>query len=212
MVDTKAILSEPLKDIWSHQLFANFCTYKPVAPASVLRNSLLFIGINPSRSKDEKIPIDSEDRCSSHFYSLTQNSNYKYFNKFADIASKTNVQWTHFDLLYMQETNQNIVKHILGQPHGNEFIEKQLHLSKQIFDACSPKVIVVNNSLARDFLKDRLKLKFEFNEDIGTEMYNNVPVFFTSMLTGQRALDNGSYERLVWHIKYAIKKTENNYR
>jgi hypothetical protein len=33
----------------------------------------------------------------------------------------------------------------------------------------------------------------------------NIPIFFTSMLTGQRALDKGSYARLIWHIKYALR-------
>jgi len=37
-------------------------------------------------------------------------------------------------------------------------------------------------------------------------MLKNVPIFFTSMLTGQRALDNGSFERLIWHINFVLGK------
>jgi hypothetical protein len=53
---------------------------------------------------------------------------------------------------------------------------------------------------------------FEFDENLGTHKIvnnselENVPVFFTSMLSGQRALDNGSYQRLIWHIKYVLNK------
>lgn len=32
-----------------------------------------------------------------------------------------------------------------------------------------------------------------------------IPLFFSGMLTGQRALDNGSFERLKWHIKKAVE-------
>jgi hypothetical protein len=31
------------------------------------------------------------------------------------------------------------------------------------------------------------------------------PIFFTSMLSGQRALDLGSFDRLIWHIKHIQK-------
>jgi len=53
---------------------------------------------------------------------------------------------------------------------------------------------------------------FEFDDEIGTyriiknDKLKHTPVFFTSMLTGQRALDLGSYERLIWHILFVLKK------
>ena len=95
-----------------------------------------------------------------------------------------------------------------------------MEISKQIIEEAKPKIIVVNNSLARRFLGfdkgekneqvyyEWIGFDFKFDDDIGThriinnEMLNGTPVFFTSMLTGQRALDNGSYERLIWHINY----------
>ena len=54
---------------------------------------------------------------------------------------------------------------------------------------------------------------FVFNDDIGTYLWNNTPVFFSSMLSGQRALDIGSMERLKWQVKRAlqeIKKLEHD--
>ena len=100
-----------------------------------------------------------------------------------------------------------------------EFIVKQLEMSKSMLELIKPSIIVVNNSLARTLLGfDRgwLNYTFEFNDDFGTHIITNkdsllygVPVFFTSMLTGQRALDKGSYRRLIWHIKFAINKLQN---
>lgn len=51
-----------------------------------------------------------------------------------------------------------------------------------------------------------MNFAFKFDNNIGThiitepEILASVPVFFTSMLSGQRALDIGSFERLKWHI------------
>jgi hypothetical protein len=50
-----------------------------------------------------------------------------------------------------------------------------------------------------------------FDSEMGTHKIinqvelENIPIFFTSMLTDQRALDKGSYARLIWHIKYALR-------
>lgn len=53
-----------------------------------------------------------------------------------------------------------------------------------------------------------LYVDFKWDEELGTYTYKNNPFFFSSMLTGQRALDNGSFERLVWHIKKVKSKLE----
>jgi hypothetical protein len=100
------------------------------------------------------------------------------------------------------------------------FIWEQLEVSKQILEKTIPKALVVCNTKARLLLeKDKIAntnlwMDYDFGEiedDLGTfrmktktsNLYN-VPIFFSSMLTGQRALDNGSYERLKWQIKRAL--------
>lgn len=39
-------------------------------------------------------------------------------------------------------------------------------------------------------------------------MYNlgekRVPVFYSGMLSGAHAVGNGSFDRLIWHIKYLL--------
>jgi hypothetical protein len=205
MIDTKVHLTAALKNIWINDLYKDFCIYKPVAPENILKNKLLFIGINPSRSKKEELPKTSIERCAVSFYPQRQTAHHKYFKKFAIISEKTNIEWTHFDLLFAQETQQSIIKNILvKQSNGKEFIKEQLKVSRELFDLCEPKVIVVNNTLARDLMWGEMNMNFVFDEKIGTHLWGKTPVFFTSMLTGQRALDNGSFERLVWHIKRAI--------
>jgi hypothetical protein len=80
---------------------------------------------------------------------------------------------------------------------------------EKVIEEAKPKLFIVNNTLSRKFLgKDKVNnnnvwmdLDFVWDKKIGTYRYKNIPFYFTSMLTGQRALDLGSYERLIWQIK-----------
>lgn len=168
-------------------------------------NSLMFIGINPSYNG---IPGDL-------FYDNSHGATHKYFKKFIEISSEVGLNWSHLDLLFLRETNQKEVKSLGENRLGHTFYDEQLKISKKIIETTKPKIIVVNNTYARDLLHSHSfttpKYDFEFDEKIGTErivnneILNGVPIFFTSMLTGQRALDLGSYKRLIWHIKHVMK-------
>ncbi len=62
---------------------------------------------------------------------------------------------------------------------------------------------------------NELAFKMKFNEDYGTYVIddndcsrlNGTPVFFSGMLSGQRALDMGSLQRLIYHVQWVISKT-----
>ncbi len=124
-------------------------------------------------------------------------------------------------MLFLRETNQKYIDTICkNYPEGLNFIWQQLLVTKEILEELSPKVIIVSNTKARLFLgKERIKDRniwlgydFVFDDEIGTDRIMNkdsklygIPVFFTSMLSGQRAIDNGSFERLKWHIKRVIR-------
>lgn len=175
------------------------------SPDNIEEDALLFIGLNPSNSNTSSI-LD--------YYSLEQNSNeHPYFKKFEDIASYCNTNWTHLDMLFIRETEQKQIGKLLNGI-GLEFICEQLQLSKILIEKSNPKAIVVCNTLSRTFLgADKkngkniwLDFEFLFDEELGTYRWKNIPVFFSGMLTGQRALDKGSYERLRWHIKKVLQE------
>ena len=56
-------------------------------------------------------------------------------------------------------------------------------------------------------------LDFYFDEEFGSHRVTHVPelknthFLFTSMLSGQRALDLGSRERLIWQVRRILKNT-----
>lgn len=194
------IIHDELVAISREPSFAGF-PQSFVYPDTLERNSILFIGINPSAQKDDLKGV--------HSYSLSQDgSHHQYFKKFEDIAKYCKTKWSHLDLLYFKETQQTKVHEILKTDLGKEFVWKQLQITDRLIKKSAAKVIVVNNTLARDLLgfagRGWLDYKFEFNNELGTYLWNDTPVFFSSMLTGQRALDVGSYERLQWHIRKAL--------
>ena len=194
--------------IWQDEKYQNLPFIKRgYAIQSVIPfDSILFIGINPSF--DEK----KNKHFKSFFYDVHKSEVlHSYFRKFEDIATKTNMQWSHFDLLFLRETNQNNIKQMHNDMLGREFLNEQLKISKTVIETSQPKIIVISNAFARDLFLHECKFETYFDDTIGTHrIINNtqlegIPVFFTSMLTGQRALDNGSYERLIWHLKEVLK-------
>lgn len=212
-VSVKSEFGKEIKDILDSTTYQDmpFIDRGFVCIDVIPHDAILFIGLNPSYPKGS-LPSDID------FYSLKEQKNeYKpYFGKLEKIGQS---DWSHMDMLYVRETSQKAVIDILNQKVGLEFICKQLEVSKKILEAAKPKLLVVCNTQAATFLgKNKSNNKqvwmgydFKFDEVIGTHRItnedsslNNIPVFFTSMLSGQRALDNGSFERLKWHIKFAL--------
>lgn len=209
-----------INQVWDYKVFDDIAVRERgyAVQDNILINSLLFIGINPSFGGE----------VGNFFYDNDQQGKvHKYFRKFQDISAKVELPWSHFDLLFVKETQQSKIEEICSEKNGIDFIVRQLEISKRVIELAQPIMIVVNNTLARKFLgfnKDKAKNQdiwldydFEFDNNIGTYIIKsgpleNVPVFFTSMLTGQRALDNGSYERLIWHINFAIEKLSVKYK
>ena len=211
---------EAVKQIWDNDKYNNIPIKQHgyALQETIEKGALLFVGLNPSNP-------NKDNWCG--FYNNTQertDDTHKYFSKFIDISKEVGLSWSHIDLLFVRWTNQKEVEQIMSEENGVEFLWEQLMISKQIIEEAKPEIIVVNNSLARRLLGFEKKgvetgkpfdvwmgFDFEFDNNIGThritnnEILSGTPVFFTSMLTGQRALDNGSYQRLIWHINYVKK-------
>lgn len=177
--------------------------------------TILFVGINPSYRKNDQNHKES-------FWNPPQDSDDPYFKKYGELANRCKTRWSHIDLLGLRETKQDALKKLEKTHLG--FIHEHLKLTREMLEAKKPLVIVVTDTVARKYLgKERSKdgsknvwmgYEFEFDDDLGTDVITNkdsilrgVPAFFSSMLSGQRALDNGSFERLCWHVKEVLTKT-----
>jgi hypothetical protein len=199
----------------------------PIAPKYVKKDSLLFIGINPSFRNGAEI-LETEKPIG--FYELNtsiEKINIPYFEKFKDIASYCKTDWTHLDLFFIRESKQKLIDNLTFDKIP--FLSKQLDISFEIIENAQPKLIVVPNALASEFFGKMKKRHYAFDkiwkghefffedneccnkkrtfdDSIGTYRIfiggKSVPILFSSMLSGQRALDIGSYERLKWQINY----------
>ncbi|MBL0316357.1 MAG: hypothetical protein IPP69_11475 [Flavobacteriales bacterium] len=139
------------------------------------------------------------------------------------LIEKWTISWSHLDLFCFRETNQRYVLDLLKSEHGIDFLKIQFDLFRSILEVANPKIIVVCNALARDILNYKssmgnligVNFEYEFDYKIGTPRIvsegplNDKPIFFSSMLSGQRALDRGSFERLGWHINYVLNIINN---
>jgi hypothetical protein len=229
MIDIEKDYKQKVIDIWekydSIQILDEIeCEYRksPLLPQSIETDSVLFVGCNPS-FRSGAIIINKE----IEFYPInieSKKTEIQYFEKIKDVASKSGMpSWSHLDLLFLRETNQKIVE-ILTYSNV-DFVQEQLDIAFDIIERASPRLIVVPNALASEFFgKKKAKhesfnriwkgynLDFEkdLDNEIGTYKINiggkMTPVIFTGMLSGQRALDIGSYERLIWQIKMILEK------
>jgi len=186
---------------------------------------VLFIGVNPSY-KDDNPTIKST-------YQKPPNKP-GYFRPFYKVeedlkkAYSRDITWTHVDLLAVREPQQSYIENYLYQKkQGIEFVTESLEVSKEIIEHFNPKVIVVPNLLGRELMSRNRKtladgrvvgkwmdFEFEFDTDLGTDKIvdggslNGTPVFFTGMLSGQKSIDRGTFQRLVWHIESVLAKTK----
>jgi len=227
-IDLESVYREKVLNIWKKYKDLDVmnvpdCDYRksPLLPKTINKEAILFIGINPAFSKRRK---DVVNNIEIEFYPILSEEikDITYFEKIKDIAKYcNNSAWTHLDLFFIRETNQELIEKLSYE--NVDFLQAQLDISFDIINEAAPKVIVVSNSLASEFFGKRKKkhlslekiwlgfnLDFDkdFDKEIGTYTIQisgkNVPIIFSGMLSGQRALDIGSFERLKWQIKMIL--------
>jgi hypothetical protein len=186
-------------------------------------SDILYVGINPSFSEGSK----------NENFVFDRNSPHSYFEPFRSIKKELenepyllkDIKWTHLDVLVFRKTNQKYIDTLFQKDNGIHFVYEQVMIARERIIHIQPKVIVVSNTKAKELMgKNRFKpenqdeevgvwmdFQFEFDMENGSHRITNVPelahthVFFSSMLSGQRALDLGSRERLVWQIGRTLK-------
>ena len=216
-VDIKKQFGDRIEAIWKeirlqNQKLEAIKALGYALPQTIQKNAVLFIGTNPSFNKG--------DKPGSKYYPLESNE-HPYFTRFRTLSEGTGLPWAHLDLLFVRETSQKAIVSFLKDARGKAFLMRQFALSKEMLVRARPSIVMVSNTLARDLLcggdekllgAEDSPFEFAFDDALGTrKIVNhptlaNTPVFFTSMLTGQRALDKGSFERLIWHCKYVHNK------
>lgn len=134
------------------------------------------------------------------------NKSAPYFDVFNEVIRNTGYsEWEHIDLFYMSETDQHEIKKLRKNPIYSRFFDEQVSITKDLIKLLEPEVIIVANAHSAKILKSSFNLG-NIDDKLGTYLLEmnqkQIPVFFSSMLSGQRALDVESRIRLNWHLKY----------
>lgn len=169
------------------------------------KDGLLLVGINPSFDKNFKGPCASVVRDSD-------NGGYQhpYFVKPKKLNEDIGIGcFSHVDMFSVRTRHQYVVQAIVNDPDSQEFVEEQLGLFRNIVNGASPRAIVVINAFASNLIRTGRALgPLDYDKDLGVDIYKidekRVPVFYSGMLSGAHAVDNGSFNRLIWHIKYVL--------
>ena len=132
--------------------------------------------------------------------------NHPYFNRPREIANKVGLDWQHVDLFLYKATNQETFTSRITEK-GEQFARDQIELFGQVITKIAPCCLAVINAGASEKLQGYFKDELAWDDECGFHWFRNkIPIFFSSMLSGQRALDRESYERLKWHICLAVGK------
>lgn len=223
-------INKKIIQIW-RQFFKSNLTYAPLFYDDFKKGGLLFVGYNPSfpnrnwiflkQTEYEKISPKTFFKWKNisknpklirdciNIEKYAQQNYLSYFRRIQMIANNSNLFWQHIDLFLRRETSQN-KKYIMNGRKLNDFGEAQFRLFEEILKTILPKCIIIINALSSKIIREKFIKNLEWSESKGYHFLKisnkKVPIFFSSMLSGKRALDTGSYERLLWQIKQATKK------
>lgn len=226
-------INQKIIELWNKYFADNSEVCAPLFYEEFKKNSLLFVGMNPSFSARgfNSILKDTEytDLDPTVFFKWSNISsnlnlvddcikieNYAqakyslYFGRPIEISKKLGIDWQHIDLFLYKETSQkDFMKRIRDGKKLNKFALDQIALFEEILVEIDPQCIVVGNAFASELLREHINNDLSWDGNKGFHWFTRggkkIPMFFSSMLSGQRALDRWSYERLVWHIGQAIK-------
>lgn len=199
-------------------------------------NAILFIGINPSFDA-KKQKTQSQEGYSPIYDFNDMKNNPGFYGKAISIVEDlnrdgVNFSFGHHDLFPVRETNQKKIEGMF-QNKGDKlspkdefsiFIHESLKWSEEVVIQSKPAMIVVLNAFASKLFFDyqiegnHSLLNFVPADDelwcpeLGTDFVRignkPVPILFSGMLSGQRALDRGSEFRLRWHINFILKNED----
>jgi len=194
----------------------------PIQYPELAKQSVVFVGINPSEGtvvprvrdprqlKDPRLAASVALRDRESFGLEVGIPCHRYFRLLDELSPPG---WAHVDLFPVRERKQERLRAILSLGGDLHPIAKEwLALTMSFLIALKPRLVVVVNALAARLVEHhaRAAWSLQFVEDGGWYAgtlpgVGVVPFLFSGMVTGQRALDRYSRDRLRWHISRALR-------
>ncbi len=227
-------INSDLASLWRETFGSDSQAYAPLPYTVPTRDAIVFIGMNPSFSSrgwksllqrvarpdiDPKSffkwpsPEDFDEQLAHKLEALAR-EHYPFFAPHKALAAALKLKWEHIDLFAYRETDQSKAKSLVvaneSEVRLTKFGEDQFKLFEEVLALAQPRAVVVVNALASQIYRARRKPQFDssaghYIDQALTE--RPVPVFFSGMLTGARALDRFSKDRLFWQVANALGKS-----
>lgn len=174
---------------------------KPIFSADGVKDSILFVGVNPSyNSNDDRIFVRSEDDKSLMYGSLYQIPDApNYFKALEYFAEKAGFPYSHINLLYARENDRDL---LLQQDHN--FIREQLELSYDTILNINPKAVVFFTDYCKDLIFAHWVNPASEKSDSYILNGTKIPTFFTDDIT---TMDDTTQSAFIQKIKIILSKT-----
>ena len=173
---------------------------KPIFSADGVRDSILYVGVNPSYNpSDDDVLISSADNQSLMYGSFYQRSDAPdYFKSLEEFASMLGKGYTHINLLYARENNRDF---LLGC--NSDFIREQLELTYETIIKVNPLVIVFFSDYCKDMIFGADRWVDPQTEKDGHYILRgtNIPIYFSDDIT---AIDDSQRMALLRKVKTVI--------
>ena len=207
-----------LRKIWNENSVNSLAKYAPCFFAQLKKSKLTFVGLNPSfpkrkKEKNEAAYIWNKLSESQKDQLIIEEQNnfgsYKpYYRKFRQISNEIcgsdhTSNWNHLDVFAVRETKSKVLMDYINLNKTDLFIRHQLSLFRELLIELKPSTVVVCNANASRIIKELFALvyniEFGFFESKNSDLSN--PFHLGCMVSGTRAMDIFSFQRLIWHIK-----------
>ena len=195
-----------LADIWDRYRpkIGKFTEHRPIFVSDGPERSILFVGVNPSFSKDDdNVLIHSKDDKSLYYQSLYGEADIPQYFRLLEAFSKDvgeDIPYAHINLLYAREDNRERL--LLSD---SNFIREQLELSYDSIALLKPRVIIFFSKYCKDLIfgVDRWVDPGSHNKESDSYLLRglDIPVLFTDDLN---ILSNTDVDKIEQRVKMVI--------
>ncbi len=226
-------INADFEELWSRFFTSTSGVYAPIQYKAPQAGSIVFIGMNPSfSSKGWKSILKHADMSEenphaffqwprpndfdvdkAHKFEAKGQEYYSFYAPHRALSKALETNWEHFDLFAYRETEQAKMRPLTlmcgDRIELTEFGQVQFALFEELLMLARPSAVIVVNALASQIYTAKRSPVFNSEAGFYTDSFANgstFPVFFSGMLTGQRALDRFSKDRLFWQVANALGK------
>ena len=173
-------------------------------------------GYLPDDEKQILINRAKEYRNSKKWYDTKNKDIIDKIKEMQEKESKRTGPYVIFgELLWYADGTQANIEKVLNyykEKDEKDFYEKIIKILELNIEYYNPKMVVITNAYASHLIDDALK---QNNENVKRNenkkdviLFKNTPIIFSGMVSGQRAMDDFSYERLKERIEECYKKSK----